>query len=40
VIPLYLPDDKPADIFSWSEGVYVAETEEWEALRADYIKAW
>ncbi|MGZ3419681.1 MAG: HIT family protein [Polyangiales bacterium] len=40
VIPLYLPDDKPADIFSWSEGVYVAEPEEWEALRAEYVRAW
>lgn len=40
VIPLYLPDDKPADIFSWSEGVYVAEPEEWEELRARYAEAW
>ena len=28
VIPLYQPDDRPADIFSWSDGVYVADTEE------------
>jgi diadenosine tetraphosphate (Ap4A) HIT family hydrolase len=40
VIPLYQPDDKPADIFSWSEGVYVAEDHEWEALRAKYVAAW
>ncbi|MCA9707678.1 MAG: HIT family protein [Myxococcales bacterium] len=40
VIPLYLPDDKPADIFSWSEGVYVAEPDEWEALRQAYREAW
>jgi diadenosine tetraphosphate (Ap4A) HIT family hydrolase len=40
VIPLYLPDDKPADIFSWSEGVYVAEHEEWEELRAKYMAEW
>jgi diadenosine tetraphosphate (Ap4A) HIT family hydrolase len=40
VIPLYLPDDKPADIFSWTEGVYVAEHDEWEELRASYRAAW
>ncbi len=40
VIPLYLPDDKPADIFSWTEGVYVAEHDEWEELRARYREAW
>ena len=39
-IPLYLPDDKPADIFSWTEGVYVAERDEWEELRAQYREAW
>lgn len=40
VIPLYEPDDKPSDIFSWSEGVYVAEPPEWEALRDAYREAW
>jgi hypothetical protein len=40
VIPLYEPDDKPADIFSWSEGVYVGEPEEWEALAASYRAVW
>lgn len=40
VIPVYDPDDKPSDIFSWSEGVYVAEAEEWEALRATYRETW
>ncbi len=40
VIPLYEPDDKPTDVFSWQEGVYVAEPEEWEALRQEYLAAW
>jgi histidine triad (HIT) family protein len=40
VIPLYEPDDKPADIFSWSDGVYVGEPDEWEALAASYRDAW
>lgn len=40
VIPLYEPDDKPSDIFSWSDGVYVADEEEWRALQADLLAAW
>jgi len=40
VIPLYEPDDRPADIFSWAEGVYVAEPDEWEALAASYREVW
>ncbi len=40
VIPLYEADDKPSSIFSWQEGVYVAEPDEWEALRAAYADAW
>ena len=40
VIPLYEPDDKPADIFSWQEGIYVAEPDEWEALQKEYLAAW
>jgi diadenosine tetraphosphate (Ap4A) HIT family hydrolase len=40
VIPLYLPDDKPADVFSWSSGVYVAEEPEWRELRDRYRDAW
>jgi diadenosine tetraphosphate (Ap4A) HIT family hydrolase len=39
VIPLYDVDDKPSSIFSWSEGVYVAEREEWEALRTSFADA-
>jgi diadenosine tetraphosphate (Ap4A) HIT family hydrolase len=40
VIPLYQPDDRPADIFSWSDGVYVAEADEWRALRDTLSAAW
>ncbi len=40
VIPLYEPDDKPADIFSWKEGIWVAEHEEWAALQKRYKDAW
>jgi diadenosine tetraphosphate (Ap4A) HIT family hydrolase len=40
VIPLYEPDDKPSSIFSWQEGVYVAERDEWQELRAQYADAW
>ncbi|MCH9686146.1 MAG: HIT family protein [Deltaproteobacteria bacterium] len=40
IIPLYDPDDRPRDIFSWSQGVYVAEPHEWEALRDAYRAAW
>lgn len=40
VIPLYQPDDKPSSIFSWQEGVYVAERDEWCALRERYLRAW
>jgi diadenosine tetraphosphate (Ap4A) HIT family hydrolase len=40
VVPVYDADDRPADIFSWQEGVYVAERAEWEELRARYRAAW
>jgi histidine triad (HIT) family protein len=39
VIPLYEVDDKPSSIFSWSKGVYVAERDEWETLRASFADA-
>ncbi|HRI63111.1 MAG TPA: HIT family protein, partial [Polyangium sp.] len=39
IIPLYEVDHKPSSIFSWSEGVYVAEREEWESLRLAYAAA-
>lgn len=40
VIPLYDPEDRPADVFSWQDGVYVGEPYEWEALAASYRAAW
>lgn len=40
VIPVYQAQDRPADIFSWAEGVYVADPPEWEALRQQYQDAW
>lgn len=40
VIPLYESDDRPADVFSWAEGVYVGEPDEWEALAASYRERW
>lgn len=40
VIPLYEADDKPADIFSWADGILVAEPAEWEELQARYRLAW
>lgn len=40
VIPIFDSDDRPADIFSWQAGVYVAEADEWEALRAEYAVEW
>lgn len=40
VIPVHDPEDRPASVFSWQEGVYVAERAEWEALRAEYADAW
>ncbi len=40
VIPLHDPDDRPADVFSWTDGVYVAEHEEWEELKRRVIENW
>ncbi|MDX2089620.1 MAG: hypothetical protein SFX73_17325 [Kofleriaceae bacterium] len=40
VIPNYDSEDRPASIFSWQEGVWVAEPEEWEQLRTTYVRAW
>jgi diadenosine tetraphosphate (Ap4A) HIT family hydrolase len=39
VIPIYEADDRPADIFSWRNGVYVGTPEEWRALRASLLEA-
>lgn len=40
VIPLYEADDRPADVFSWKDGVYTAERDEWEELARRYRDAW
>ena len=40
VIPIYLPDDRPSSVFSWSEGVYVGAPAEWEELLGSYREAW
>lgn len=40
IIPLYELDDKPADIFSWAPGIFVAEHAEWQALEQRYRDAW
>jgi diadenosine tetraphosphate (Ap4A) HIT family hydrolase len=40
VIPLYAADDRPADIFSWADGVYVATEAEWRALSQQLRAAW
>lgn len=40
VIPVYDPDDRPRDVFSWADGVWIAEPDEWRALQTDYARAW
>ncbi|MCB9753323.1 MAG: HIT family protein [Myxococcales bacterium] len=40
VVPLYEPDDKPSDIFSWAGGVYVGAPDEWAELTRRYREAW
>lgn len=40
VMPVFTTEDRPADLFSWQAGVYVAEPAEWEELRARYVEAW
>lgn len=40
VIPIFSPDDRPASVFSWSDGLYVAEPDEWQALLRSYQEAW
>ena len=40
VIPLHDNLDRPADVFSWQAGVYVADDAEWELLRVEYAAAW
>lgn len=40
VIPVHDPEDRPASVFSWQEGVWVAEHDEWIALRDRYREAY
>jgi diadenosine tetraphosphate (Ap4A) HIT family hydrolase len=40
VIPLYDADDRPRDIFSWADGVYVGEPAEWHELQSAYRARW
>ncbi len=40
VIPLYDADDRPADVFSWADGIWVADSAEWEDLRRRYHARW
>lgn len=40
VVPLEGPDDKPASIFSWQEGVLTAGDPEWRALLCEVREAW
>jgi diadenosine tetraphosphate (Ap4A) HIT family hydrolase len=40
VIPVHGSEDRPASVFSWQEGVYVAAPEEWRTLRSQYVSAW
>jgi diadenosine tetraphosphate (Ap4A) HIT family hydrolase len=40
VIPVYDREDRPRDVFSWADGVYVGEPAEWRALQAVYRELW
>lgn len=40
VIPLFAAEDRPADVFSWAEGVLVGEPHEWAELLQRYRDAW
>lgn len=40
VVPLYDSDDRPADVFSWQEGVYVGDERDWEELTRSYLTHW
>ena len=40
VLPIHDPEDRPSSVFSWQEGVYVAEAPEWDALRREYVERW
>lgn len=40
VIPIYEPDDRPAAVFGWGEGIYVGEAHEWAELLERYRAQW
>jgi diadenosine tetraphosphate (Ap4A) HIT family hydrolase len=40
VIPLFEPDDRPAEVFTWADGVLVGEPDEWAELRRRYRAVW
>ena len=40
VIPVHDAATKPADVFSWADGVWVADADEWDELRTRYCDAW
>ena len=40
VVPLYEVDDRPADVFSWQNGIYVGSLDELCALRDSYLEVW
>jgi len=40
VIPIHDPDDRPASIFSWTEGLWVADDDEWQELLSRLKNAW
>ncbi|MCS6901243.1 MAG: HIT family protein [Myxococcales bacterium] len=40
VIPIFQPDDRPASVFSWSEGIYPGDDGELSELLACYRSNW
>ena len=40
VIPVEDPNEKPADVLTWKDGVYAGDDDEWEALRERLASAW
>lgn len=40
IIPVYATEDRPRDIFSWADGVWVADAGEWRALQSEYGARW
>jgi diadenosine tetraphosphate (Ap4A) HIT family hydrolase len=40
VIPVDTEEDRPADVFTWAHGVWVAERDEWESLADEYRACW